>query len=147
MFCYILDTSCYPGVEDLKPGQVPLQHKTLAYHQDGGATSLVHVPPALMPSSWRLCAFARPVRGGERSALRAGGDRRGVVCLAQRRRAAERSGVSPTIAVTRRGCWVSRADANGLEVLNARAYAELLASLRLCATCPGWWAIGSSSGR
>jgi hypothetical protein len=41
--------------------------------------------------------------------------------LAQRRKAAKRSGVSPTIAVTRRGCWASRSDANGLDVADNRA--------------------------
>jgi hypothetical protein len=103
--------------------------------------------PALEVNSLRLCGSARPVRVWRRSSLRAGGGGVGVVCLAQSRRGAERFGVGPAAGATQTWGWVSRADANGLEVLNARAYAELLASLRLCATCPGGWAIGSSSGR
>jgi hypothetical protein len=78
-----------------------------------------------------------------RSARRAGGGRGGVVCLAQRRRAAERSRVSPALAVTR--SWASRSD--GLHVPDDRAGGERSAALRLCATCSGVSAIGSSSGR
>ena len=42
--------------------------------------------------------------------------------------------------------WASRADANGLEVLDVEGWGERSAALRLCAICLGVSAIGSSSG-
>ena len=62
--------------------------------------------PALEVSALRLCGSARPVQVCRRSALRAGGGRGSVVCLAQRRRAAERSGVSLTCVATQG--WAGR---------------------------------------
>jgi hypothetical protein len=66
-----------------------------------------------------LCGLAawREVFSGaasRRSARREGLGSRGVVCLARSRGAAERLGVSLTIAATQTWVWASRSDADGL---------------------------------
>jgi hypothetical protein len=100
--------------------------------------------PALEVSALRLCGSARPVRGCRRSSLRAGGGRGSVVCLAQRRRAAERSGVSLTCVATQG--WAGRPSPMRT-VWKSPTPALEVSALRLCATCSGVSAIGSSSGR